>query len=181
MQTASTSYDAIMKNTNAALPHRFAGKWIPSKISETYYDVSPAGGINASVSDMARWLLALTADPPTVLKKETEDEIFHPFVRATSRNYNFRRWKPIKSAFYALGWRVLNFKNDTLEYHGGYVNGFRSEVAIDRKDKLAICVLVNAPGQLADLSIPKFFEFFSKRRDAIQGWEKRDNQVVAIR
>jgi beta-lactamase class C len=71
-----------------------------------------------------------------------------------------------------MGWRVLNFKEDTLIYHGGYVNGYRSEVAIHRKNKIAICVLVNSPGTLADISIPKFFELYSKHQVAITRWEK---------
>lgn len=179
MQSASASYQDIITNPNAAKPHRYAKKWTSMPISSTYYDAAPAGGINASISDMARWLLSLTIDPPRILKKETEAEIFQPFVRATSRNYNFRRWKPLRSAFYALGWRVLNFKDDTLDYHGGYVNGYRSEVAIHRKDKISICVLVNAPGSLADLSVPKFFELYSRHREAIGLWEKQKIQVVA--
>jgi beta-lactamase class C len=172
MQSASATYKEIMQNKNTAKPHGYAKRWVPIPISDTYYDVAPAGGVNASIADMGRWLLAMTSGPQKILKQETEEEIFCPMVRAISRNRNFWRWKPVRSAYYALGWRVLNFKNDTLAYHGGYVNGYRSEVAIDRKDKLAICVLVNAPGTLADISVPRFFEMYGRHREAIDRWEK---------
>ncbi len=172
MQTASVSYEAIIQNTNVAKPHHFWKGWIPMSISNTYYSVAPAGGINASISDMARWLVSLTKDSSDLMSRKTEDEIFHPVVRATPRNRYFWRWKPLKRSYYALGWRVLTFRDDTLDYHGGYVNGYRSEVAIHRKDKLAICVLVNAPGTLADISIPKFFELYGLHRDAIDRFEK---------
>jgi beta-lactamase class C len=179
MQSASATYKAIMENKNSAKPHGYAKNWVPMPISDTYYDVAPAGGVNASIADMAQWLLAMTSEPRRILKPETEDEIFRPIVRAIPRNRNFWRWKPIRSAYYALGWRVLNFKDDTLTYHGGYVNGYRSEVAIDRKDKLAICVLVNAAGTVADISIPKFFEMYGHHRQAIARWEKEKSEPVA--
>jgi beta-lactamase class C len=179
MQTASASYEAIMQNSNVAKPHRHGKKWIPMSISNTYYSVAPAGGINASIADMGRWLVALTKDSSALLSRKTEEEIFHPVVRATPKNRYFWRWKPMRSAYYALGWRVLTFKNDTLDYHGGYVNGYRSEVAIHRKDKIAICVLVNAAGALADTSIPKFFELYSLHRDAIGRFEHMKGESIA--
>lgn len=181
MQSASTSYAEIMSSSNMAKPHHFFRRWVPMAISNTYYSVSPAGGVNASVADMAQWLLSLTSDSPRILKNTTKDEIFRPVVRAISRNNYFWRWKPLRSAYYALGWRVLNFKDDTLVYHGGYVNGYRSEVAIHRKDNLAICVLVNSPGNLADISVPKFFELYSKYRKAIDQWEKLKAGTIANR
>jgi len=179
MQSASATYKAMMENNNTAKPHGYAKSGVPIPISDTYYDVAPAGGINASIADMARWLLAMTSDQQKILKKKTEQEIFRPMVRAIPRNRYFWRWKPLRSAYYALGWRVLNFKDDTLAYHGGYVNGYRTEVAIDRKDKLAICVLVNAAGTLADISVPKFFELYGRHRKAIDSWEKGKAELAA--
>lgn len=179
MHTASVNFAAIVNNDNVAKPHRYGKGWKPMSISDTYYNVAPAGGINASISDMAKWLLAVTDDSARLMKNETLEELFNPAVRATAKNHNFWRWKRPQSAYYAMGWRVLNFKEDTLVYHGGYVNGYRSEVAIHRKNKIAICVLVNAPGNLADISIPKFFELYSKQREAIASWEKTRVESLA--
>lgn len=179
MQTASVSFSDITNNTNVAKPHRYGKGWTPMAISDTYYNVAPAGGINASITDMAKWLLAITDDSASLVKNETLEELFNPAIKATARNHNFWRWKRPTSAYYAMGWRVLNFKQDTLAYHGGYVNGYRSEIAIHRKNKIAICVLVNAPGNLADISIPKFFELYSKQHDAITQWEKTRVETLA--
>ena len=78
-----------------------------------------------------------------------------------------------------MGWRVLTFRDDTLDYHGGYVNGYRSEVALDRKNRMAICVLVNSAGNLSDQSIPQFFALRSKYIDQINAWEKTNSRLVA--
>ncbi len=181
MLHASASYAGIMSNPNVALPHFFTKHgWRTTRISDTYYNVAPAGGVNASISDMALWLRALLGTRPDVLNNETVDEMLTPQVKAISKNRNFWRWKRTKASYYAMGWRVLTFKNDTLDYHGGYVNGYRSEVALDRKNKMAVCVLVNAAGSLSDQSIPQFFTIRSKYIDKINEWE-RDKTIMAKR
>lgn len=179
MRTGSASYKAIINRENVALPHYFSRKhWVTVPISDTYYNVAPAGGVNASISDMALWLRALLTGSPSIMSDSTLHEIFEPQVKAISKNRNFRKWKRPKASYYALGWRILTFKNDTLEYHGGYVNGYRSEVAIDRKNKLAICVLTNSPGNLADQAIPEFLKQYSQRADSIAFWDNRHKLIL---
>lgn len=178
MNNSSASFNAIMSSANVALPHQFVSKqWKPVAISDTYYNVSPAGGVNASISDMAAWLRSLLGHQD-LMQDSTLNEIFTPQVKAVSKNRNFSRWQRPRASYYALGWRVITFKSDTIEYHGGYVNGYRSEVALDRKNKIAICVLTNSAGSLADQSIPEFFRQYSLRADSIQLWDKRSKIML---
>jgi beta-lactamase class C len=171
MSDASMSYNDILLNNNVARPHLLWRKgWRVTSINNTYYNVAPAGGINASISDMAQWLKVMVGDTRSIVTKQTRDEIFRPTIKARSKNRNFRRWIEPADSYYALGWRVLNFKNDTLLYHGGYVNGYRSEVAINPKNKIAICVLSNGPGYLVDNSVPIFFKLYFEQRDSIALW-----------
>lgn len=179
MRNSSASYEAIMSNTNVAKPHFFSRKrWVSVPISDTYYNVAPAGGVNASIADMALWLRALMDDSSTLMADTTLNEIFKPHVKAITKNRNFIRWKRPRASYYGLGWRVINFQNQTLEYHGGYVNGYRSEVAIDRENRIAICVLTNSPGNLADVSIPEFFKRYSLQADSISYWENRNKLIL---
>jgi beta-lactamase class C len=172
MNDASMSYADILLNQNVARPHLLWRKgWKVTSINDTYYNVAPAGGVNASISDMAQYLKVLLAPPKNYIHTETLNNIFSPVVKAQSKNRNFRRWIEQADAYYALGWRVLNFKNDTLLYHGGYVNGYRSEVALNRKNKIGICVLSNGPGALVDNSVPYFFHLYFNKRDSILYWE----------
>jgi beta-lactamase class C len=134
--------------------------------------VAPAGGVNASISDMAQLMKGLMGSQHHFIHERTLDEIFTPAVKAKSKNRNFRRWIEPANSYYAMGWRVLNFKRDTLLYHGGYINGYRSELAINRKNKIGICVLSNAPGNLVDNSVPYFFRLYFNQRDSILQWEK---------
>ena len=75
MKTASIDYASIMQNTNVARPHKLKrGKWTPAAITDTYYNVAPAGGINASISDMAQWMIALLGNRNDVISDETLDQ-----------------------------------------------------------------------------------------------------------
>lgn len=174
MKTASIDYASIMQNPNVARPHlRRSRQWRPAKITDTYYNVAPAGGINASISDMAQWMIALLGNREDVISKNTLAQLFTPVVRARSKNRNYGRMHRLSDSFYGLGWRILHYPNDTLIYHGGYVNGYRSEVALNPQDKIAVCILANAPGELADNGIPLFFDLFNSKRDAINAWEEK--------
>ena len=184
MGDASMSYDAIMQNRNVAQPHLHWRKgWKATTISDTYYNVGPAGGVNASISDMAQWLKAMLGARGPFVSETTLDKIFEPVVKAKTKNRYFRKWVGRSDSHYALGWRVLNFKNDTLLYHGGYVKGYRSEVAIDRRSKIGICVLSNGPGRLVDNSVPMFFNLFYNQRDSILYWQNRQmrEQITLLR
>jgi beta-lactamase class C len=163
MSQASLSYDDFTHNSNAASPHLFrGGRWKQIPVSDTYYNVASAGGINASITDMAKWMLAMLGHQADVISQNALSELYQPRIRATAKNRNFNRWSRIKRSYYGLGWRVIQFPSDTLSYHGGYVNGFRSEVALNLDEELGICVLMNAPGDLADISIPAFLKVYDK-------------------
>lgn len=177
MKTASIDYASIMQNPNIARPHlRRSRQWKPTKITDTYYNVAPAGGINASISDMAQWMIALLGNREDIISKGTLNQLYTPVVRARSKNRNYGRMNRLSDSFYGLGWRILYYPTDTLIYHGGYVNGYRSEVALNPKDKIAVCILSNAPGELADNGIPLFFDLFNSRRDTINAWEEKNKK-----
>jgi len=102
------------------------------------------------------------------------DEVFTPVVNAKNRRKYFQRWKGIKNAHYALGWRILDKKEGegNLVYHGGYVNQYRSEIAVNRKENIAICVLTNAPTSFASKCIPEFFDLYETYREEIRLWDE---------
>ncbi|MEQ9414410.1 MAG: serine hydrolase domain-containing protein [Cyclobacteriaceae bacterium] len=163
MANASVSYEELLNSPNFAQPHLLRGrKWKTIPVSPTYYNTAPAGGINASITDMAKLMVALLGNKESVVTQKTIDQLFNQEVRATAKNRNFNRWSRIKRSYYGLGWRVLTFKNDTLAYHGGYVNGYRSEIAVHPTKKIAICVLANGPSGFSDHAIPAFFNTYDK-------------------
>lgn len=179
MHEASLTYDELANDERSAKPHVYSRKgWRALPISQTYYNAGPAGGVNASISDMSRFIQSLNG-AHLLLSDSTRKQIFSPYIKATARNRNFRKWKRSTGSYYGMGWRVLTFKDDTLNYHGGYVNGFRGEVALERHDGIAVCVLVNTAGHLADNAIPEFFIRYEKRRKDIQEWAAQHQPYIA--
>jgi len=178
MRTASIDYAGIAQRDNVAKPHKRRGnQWVPATITATYYNVAPAGGVNASISDMAQWMIALLGNRPDVIMPGTLQQLYAPEVKARSKNRNYGRMHRLSDSYYGLGWRVIYYPDDTLYYHGGFVNGYRSEVAVNPKDHLAVCILANAPGDLADNGIPLFFNLLQPKRDSVRAWEAKQQRL----
>lgn len=169
MEESSSTYKEFVDNKNKAMPHLFHSRrkgLMPSSITKKYYNAISAGGINASISDMGNWLLMLTGNNPEIISEDVLESIFEP--RATINNKRYSRyWGGVNSSDYALGWRVLNNGEQRVIYHGGYVNGYRSEIAFDRENKIGICILFNSSSGYALQIIPKFFNEFPLESDSL--------------
>lgn len=161
MQDASTDYATFFYHPNTANPHIGMGSsWKVKPKNSRYYSVSPASGINASASDMANWLLALTGYYPEVLHWNTIEEIAQHAIETPRKAAYRRNWKDLGRTYYGLGWRVFNLDGRDIVYHGGYVEGFRSEIAFDPESKIGIAVLFNSNTPLASQCVPKFINSF---------------------
>lgn len=167
MHNASADWEGIQKSYDRALPHRGLS---PDSITHRFYNAAPAGGVNASIADMGEWLLLLLGYKPNVVSVSTLDQVFQPVIRTGSERKRFSQSEGRVPAYYAMGWRVLTSGQDTIVYHGGAVNDFRSEIAFNRRDGIGICVLFNASTPLANSCIADFWELYSTQRDSILNW-----------
>ena len=177
MKDASIDYQSMMSNENKALPNypRFSG-WATGRISSTYYNVPSAGGINASISDMANYMIALTGHRPEVISPQVLGQIFEAKIRTNIKWKYFSRWKDYKKSFYGLGWRIVQNNDDIIAYHGGYVNGYRSQLAINKNEDIGICVLSNSPSSFSSKLVPAFLKLYDEYREVIKLEEQ--NQIV---
>jgi len=178
MNDASIDYTSMMANENKALPMmpRKTG-WRDSKIEDSYYVVASAGGVNASISDMANYMIALTGHRPQVVSENMLQDIYTPQIPTDIRWRYFSKWKDYKKSYYGLGWRVVENSNSTIAYHGGYVNGYRSQLAVNKADDIAICVLTNSPSDYSSDLVPAFLKLFDERRADIMA---ELNPVVSL-
>ena len=145
MQDASLGFDAMVADENYALPHvRGRKRWHTARLKPNYYKVGPAAGVNASASDMAIWLKAQLGYYPSVLSKKALAAQTRPYTH-TKKEMRRRVWREhIKEAYYGLGWRVYNYDNETLYYHSGWVQGYRSDIVILPHLNIGFSLILNA-------------------------------------
>lgn len=154
MYGATYGRQALEASPNWARPHvRGRGGWVPVRPKETYYRVPPAAGVNASIHDMAQWLIAQMGHRPDALPPDVLDQVHAPQVATPGelRGSPWRRGR-LRDASYALGWRVYDYAGHRLLFHGGAVQGYRSLIGFLPDRDLGIVVLWNsesaAPGGL---------------------------------
>ena len=115
MNNASLGYEAFINNPNHAEPHaRRRGQWKTVAVQPNYYRAAPAAGINASISDMSKWLRAQLGSSPEVISSQMLGNLTIPRVKTRREMYR-KQWKSMLSeAHYGLGWRVYQLGDDQL-------------------------------------------------------------------
>ena len=166
MQRASMGYREYVEDANHARPHVWTGKqWASTRVTREYYRVPPAAGVNASIEDMQRWLLAQLGRAPKVLPSTVLDEV-QAQVQATSRRKShYPRNPKLGDVHYGLGWRVFDYGGvEDFVHHGGYVRGMRSEMVFNRQLGAGLVYLTNSePNKLGRI----VFEFADRVLDAL--------------
>lgn len=146
MHRTSTGHQAFLAETNRASPHvrRARGKiWHPVSVTESYYRVPPAAGVNANVLDLARWLIAQQGYRPDVLDPAAIRPLTQKRVR-TLRDLRRGAWRDLLSdAHYGLGWRIYTVGDEDLYLHSGWVRGFVADISHSLDRKIGLVVLLN--------------------------------------
>jgi beta-lactamase class C len=161
MKNASADFESFEKNENKAFPHQKTEKGYSAiRLNNRYYITAPAAGINASISDMGQFLIAVSAKDDNLLSNEAREIIFTPQIETPLRRTYYRNWDKIESKQYAIGWRIVNYKNHKVANHGGYVSGYQSEIAVCEEEELGIAILTNSPNSYFSEGVPAFLNLF---------------------
>jgi beta-lactamase class C len=158
MKDASSEYVSLIMSGNYAYPHlRTRNLWTPVDNNPRYYATTPASGINASISDMAQWLLALTGSEPEVLPAGMLEEVFKPVVDVPMKRSMKKSWGNAEELSYAMGWRVIRVGDKDIVFHCGHVEGFHAEIGFCPEDKVGIVLLFNGSTSAVNDMLPFFF------------------------
>ncbi len=162
MTNASAGYaNFMLDTTNIARPHRLEKeRYRPIPVSPNYYEVMPAAGVNASISDMGQWLLLLLGHYPKVITKDELKTLYQKQIDVPMTENNHRAFPEATESWYGLGWRGVISHGRHVVFHGGYVNGFRSEIAFIPSEDIGIAILSNAPSWYINSAVPIFFSMY---------------------
>lgn len=179
MRSASIGLEGLLATKNYAMPHEItaSGKWYTKEITEHYYRLNPAAGANASVSDMARWILAHMGHYPEVLSPSTLKAVHAKATKNTPAQSHYGAREGVTDTHYAMGFRTFDYRGDkNFLHHGGYVFGSRSEMVFNPELQIGMVILSNSnrlPGAVV-------FEFLDAYEDEKRG-EKRPSLVQAVK
>ena len=160
MNDASTGLEGIESSPRWAKPHvRGGGGWVSLMPKPAYYEVTPAAGVNASISDMAQWLIAQTGHRPDVLSESLLATLHAPVINTpTELRGSSWRGERLTAAGYALGWRVYDYAGHRVVFHGGAVQGYRGVVALLPESDLGVAILWNSESSLPSGLMPTILD-----------------------
>ncbi len=168
MCSSSCTYQDLLLTQNICNGHKSAGGkngFRQIDFSPHYYNVASAGGVNASLNDMKKWLSAVMGYRPDVLNAHTRSLAFSPYISTINDDKYFNRWPSTFDSNYGLGWRLIRTDNNNLVYHGGLVNGFRAEIAFDAEKDLGIVMLFNSTCKYSNNAVQLFYDLWNKSHE----------------
>ncbi|MDB5671042.1 MAG: class beta-lactamase-related serine hydrolase [Alphaproteobacteria bacterium] len=153
MRSASLNRAALLASKSWARPYVGSKASKPVEVTDFYYRVPAAGGVNSSIKDLAIWLQAQMGLEPNVLPQPVLDVVQTPRVKTAGELGRMRKFRErVQVASYGLGWRVYEYAGHKVVAHRGGVKGYRSLIMFDPELKSGVVALwnssTNQPGGL---------------------------------
>lgn len=165
MNDASLSFNDFANNPNKAMPHtavKNGFRLIP--LNDRYYNTLAAAGVNASIADMAHFIMHILGDSNPKIQHARE-MVFTPQINTRLSSGYFSQWDGVNYKAYGMGWRIIDYKDRRVAYHGGFLKGYRAEIAVCTDENVGIVFLSNSPNQSAAKAVPLFLNRFFREKD----------------
>ena len=145
MDTATLSLDGLHQAKSWAKPHNSAGARY-SHVKPTYYRVPAAAGVNSSIEDAAKWLVANMDADGEVVPVDVQGAMQTARTATPRRGRQVRRkWPFLSNAGYGLGWRIYNYEGGgKVVAHRGAVQGYRANAMFDPNTQDGVVILWNS-------------------------------------
>ncbi len=104
-------------------------------------DVAPAGSINSSARDMAKWITFVMNGGVIGGKRLVSEKSYEEWTKIQNDKVT-----PNRSVNYGLGWFLRDWNGLKVVEHGGNIDGFNSLVAMIPEKKLGFVMLTNVSG-----------------------------------
>ncbi len=164
MRSASYGLNSYNAAPNRAAPHINNGsRWIPTSVNPNWYRVAPAAGVNASITDMSKFLLGQLGKRPEALPLTVLNPIQSRVTKNTPAQNYYGVRKAVGNTAYGMGWRVFDYgRYKNFIHHGGHVKGFRTEMVFNRDLQIGMVFLTNSETRLAKDIIFRFLDMYER-------------------
>jgi CubicO group peptidase (beta-lactamase class C family) len=160
MKNTNTSTSAYRSGADWAWPHEKVDEKLQPIPFENLDNAGPAGSINSSVAEMAKWIIVQLNHGKI---PDTETRIFSE--KASREMWSQQMVVPIDAspeelknlqphfAGYGMGWGLRDYKGRKLVNHSGGVAGFVTRVMLVPEEDLGVVILTNAEDDNAYQSV----------------------------
>lgn len=142
MATANIGRAGLQSAASWAEPHHLGR--VPATVNDAYYRIPAAGGVNSSIGDLLRWMLAQMGEAPAVLSPAALEVMHRPRVPTPPHGPRSAMDRALGDAAYGLGWRSFTYAGRRLVGHRGSVDGYGALVLFDPEDRSGIAMLWNS-------------------------------------
>jgi len=133
--TLTTAEMAKTKDYSFGYDYNFETKTNRKLPFRDILEVAPAGSINSSSNDMAKWLQFVLSRGVVGSKRLISEEAFGEWIEPQN--------SITANMSYGLGWFIEKWNGETIVHHGGNIDGFNSLVAMIPEKKLGFVLLTN--------------------------------------
>ncbi len=153
MRETYTSTHQLPAGGDVATPHAWVNDTLTAISWRNLDAIAPAGSVNSSVSDLARWIRVLLdsgrvrgargADTTRLVSIATFAELFKPQAIVPTDFYP--AWTEFKPhvATYGLGWFLFDYHGHRAAMHTGSIDGMSAIIGLLPDDRVGVVVLAN--------------------------------------
>ena len=144
MHSTNFSVEQSMKANDLACPHRIKkGRVTKSDFYTKLHVVGPAGNMNSTVEDMAKWVQfnldeGKARNNTQLIATQTMQYIHSAHVVSEPSPF-----KEMPFLCYGLGWHPVSYRGYRFLSHGGNVGGFSCQTAFLPDEAIGVVVLTN--------------------------------------
>ena len=146
MKRTNFSVNDSQKDSDFAQPYGKRGDKIEKLPFRPITNIGPAGSINSSVNEMARWVMVHLNGgeygDKKIAEAATVDDMHRPYMTTGASS----EFPEIVGSEYALGWFVDTYRGHRRVQHGGNIDGFSAMVTLFPKDGVGMVALTNLNG-----------------------------------
>lgn len=154
MTASNFSVQASQGSEDFALPYGKRGDAVERVEFLEIGATGPAGSINSSVEEMARWVQFNLEQgkygDQSLISPAGLKSLFSPQIMLSQE----QRYPELAFSSYGLGWATNTYRGHTVVHHGGGTAGFTAQVCMVPARRLGVVVLANLTGsQLPDILV----------------------------